>query len=215
MYKRAYLTNLTYEVSDAEKIQAEKALIFFNHTAKLLDDGKEHLDVMKTPFKDNPTMAPEEVMKARAAIRRFRDKSIEKFNDFKKIAFQCVNIMENFSSDTQTAKLVKSFISSIDDLEFTVNKFVDIFNDLEDKNFAEEIVKAIEAVQEQCDEIDEIIEDRIKQHIQTNILATTWVDMVGDELNKKIEKKTPLILDLFNSRQDSLNDAIKEKTTKQ
>jgi hypothetical protein len=29
----------------------------------------------------------------------------------------------------------------------------------------------------------------------------------------KIEKKTPLIVDLFNKRQEQLNDAVEEKST--
>lgn len=212
MIKKAYAVQMTYDVSDQEKNQANKALLFFDHAKKLLDMASDHLDIMKTPFKDNSEMKPEEVMQARAAIRRFRDKSIDNFNTFKKTAFQCVNIMQAFASDTQTLKLMKSFISSIDDLEKKVNKFTDTFNDLKAKDFATNVVKNIEEVQKQCEDVDEIIEQRIKNHIQTNILATSWVDNVSTDLQTKIEKKTPLIVDLFNKRQDQLNNAIKERT---
>lgn len=209
MIKRAYLVQMTYDVSDEEKMQAERALVYFNHSLKLLQLASDHLDIMKTPFKNNPEMDPKEVMKARAAIRRFRDKSVENFNLFKKSAFQCVKMMQDFTNDTQTVKLMKSFISTINELENKVNKFVDLFTDLESKNFSSNIVSAIETVQTECDDISEIIEDRIKDHVQKNILATTWVDTVGDELEMKIEQKTPLILDLFNKRQDQLNSAIR------
>jgi len=83
MIKKAYSVQMSYDVSDAEKLQAERALLFFNHSAKLLDLASEHLNIMKTPFKNNSEMSPEEVMKARAAIRRFRDKAVENFNEFK------------------------------------------------------------------------------------------------------------------------------------
>ncbi len=211
MIKRAYTTQMTYEVSDKEKVEAQRALEFFKHASKLLDLASTHLDIMKTPFKDNPEMDPKEIMKARAAIRRFRDKSVENFNVFKDSAFQCVRVMQNFSSDTQTVKLMKSFISSVDDLEVAINKFVDLFKDLEDKDFAANIVKAIEESQKQCDDIQEMIQERIVDHIQKNILAATWVDSVSDRMQVKMEPKTPLILDLFNRRQDQLNDAIKER----
>lgn len=204
---------MTYDVSDAEKAEAEKALIYFSHALKLLTMASDHLNIMKTPFKSNPDIPPDEVMKARAAIRRFRDKSIDNFNDFKKIAFKCVNIMQNFASDTQTVKLMKSFITSIDDLEQKVNQFVDLFADLESKDFPSKIVSTIEIIQKQCEDIEEIIDERIKKHIQTNILATSWVDSISNDLQMKIEQKTPLILDLFNKRQDQLNDAVKERTT--
>jgi len=213
MIKKAYAVQMTYEVSDVEKAEAEQALLYFEHCAKLLRMASEHLDIMKTPFKDNPKMEPKDVMRVRAAIRRFRDKAVDNFNKFKKSAFNCVNIMQRFASDTQTVKLMKSFISSIDDLEVKVNKFVDLFSDLEAKSFVNDVVAAIEAIQKECEDIDEIIDERIKNHIQKNILASSWVDSVSNNLQLKIEEKTPLIIDLFNQRQDQLNDAIKEKNS--
>lgn len=213
MIKRAYLVQMTYDVSDGEKATAERALHYFDHAIKLLQLASEHLDIMKTPFKNNPEMDAKEVMKARAAIRRFRDKSVENFNEFKKAAFQCVHEMQEFASDTQTLKLMKSFISSINDLEVKVNNFADLFNDLEAKDFATQIVSNIETVQQQCDDVEEIVDERIKDHIQQNILATNWTDSVGKEMEMTIEPKTPIILDLFNKRQDQLNEEIKNRGT--
>lgn len=212
LIKKAYITNMSYEITDAEKMQAERSLVFFNHTLKLLEQASNYLDIMKTPFKDNPDMNPDEVMKARAAIRRFRDKAIDNFNAFKLSAFKCVNVMQEFSSDTQTVKIMKAFIAAIDDLEYNVNKFADLFSDLEDKDFPNNVVQIIENIQKQCQDLEEMIDDRIKKNIQSNILATSWVDSVSNDIQMKIEKKTPIILDLFNSRQDQLNDAIKERT---
>lgn len=211
--RRAYLVQMTYDVSDEERTAAEKALLYFNHASKLLQLASEHLDIMKTPFKNNPEMDSKDVMRARTAIRRFRDKSVENFNEFKKTAFQCVKIMQDFANDTQTLKLMKSFISTIDELEIKVNRFVDLFDDLEVKTFANDVVQNIQAIQDECEDIEEIIDERIKDHIQQNILATNWVDTVGDELQMKIEPKTPLILDLFNKRQDQLNQTIKDRGT--
>jgi len=213
MIKRAYAVQMSYDVSDEEKNQADSALLAFEHAAKLLQLANNHLDIMKTPFKDNPEIDPKEVVKARVAIRRFRDQSVENFNAFKRQAFNCVSVMKLFESDTQTLKLMKSFISSIDDLETKVNKFVELCSDLEAKSFVADVVKALEAIQEQCTDIEEIMDERIKNHIQSNILATSWVDTVGNDMQKKIEEKTPLIVDLFNQRQDQLNDMIKERTS--
>ena len=203
---------MSYDVSDSEKQQAEKALLYFKAAEKFLMQAADHLNIMKTPFKDNPDMTPEDVMKARAVIRRFRDKAIDNFDKFKKVAFDCVNLMQTFESDTQTLKLMKSFIASIDDLEVSVNQFADLFNDLQAKEFVKDVTTSIEHIQKQCDEIDEIIDERIKSHIQTNILASSWVDSVSNDLQMKIEKKTPLIVDLYNQRQEQLNDAVEERT---
>ena len=211
MIKKSYSVQMSYDVSDSEKQQAEKALLYFKAAEKFLMQAADHLNIMKTPFKDNPDMTPEDVMKARAVIRRFRDKAIENFDKFKKVAFDCVNLMQTFESDTQTLKLMKSFIASIDDLEVSVNQFADLFNDLQAKEFVKDVTTSIEHIQKQCDEIDEIIDERIKSHIQTNILASSWVDSVSNDLQMKIEKKTPLIVDLYNQRQEQLNDAVEER----
>jgi hypothetical protein len=211
MIKKSYSVQMSYNVSDSEKQQAEKALLYFKAAERFLIQAADHLNIMKTPFKDNPDMTPEDVMKARAVIRRFRDKAIENFDKFKKVSFDCVNIMQTFESDTQTLKLMKSFIASVDDLEVSVNQFADLFNDLQSKEFVKDVTAAIEGIQKQCDEIDEIIDERIKSHIQTNILASSWVDAISNDLQMKIEKKTPLIVDLYNQRQEQLNDAVEER----
>lgn len=212
MIKKAYSIQMSYDVSDDEKKSAEQALIYFTAAEKLLNKASDHLNIMKTPFKENSDMTPDSVMKARAAIRRFRDKVIENFNDFKLSAFKCVHIMQEFSSDTQTVKLMKSFIASIDSLEVLVNEFSDLFNDLQSQDFSKNIVAAIESIQKESDGLDEIIDERIIDHIQSNILSKSWVDSVSNDLQMKVEQKTPLILDLFNKRQEQLNDLIKEKT---
>jgi|SRR5579859_1211570 len=213
MIKRAYLVQMSYEVSDAEKVNAEQALIAFEHSLKLLKLASDHLNIMKTPFKNNPEIDPKEIMHIRSALRRFRDKSIENFNRFKEAAFSGVKIMNEFSTDTQVIKLIKSFVSSVEELESKVNNFIDLFSNLEDKEFPNKSVDCIEKIQNQCEEVEEIIDDRIKTHIQRNILATNWIDSVSDELQDKIETKAPLILELFNARQDQLNDIIRERST--
>jgi hypothetical protein len=211
MIKKAYAVQMSYDVSDVEKAAAEKAILAFNFSVKKLYLASEHLNLMKTPFKDNPEMDSKEIMKARAAIRRFRDKAIDNFNEFKHVSFKCVNVMQEFSSDTQSVKLMKSFISSVEDLENSVNDFAELFTDLESKDFAKNVVSSIESIQKQCDDLEEIINDRIKYHIQTNILATSWVDSISNEFQMQIEQKTPLILELFDKRQDQLNNIIKER----
>jgi hypothetical protein len=213
MIKKSYSIQMSYDVSDSEKQQAERALNAFKVANNLLMTASDHLNIMKTPFKDSPEMEPEDVMKARAVIRRFRDSAIDNFDKFKQVAFQCISLMQTFATDTQTVKLIKSFISEVDELEAKVNRFSELFNDLQSKDFPKDVVTYIEDVQKQCDNIDEIIDERIKSHIQSNILASSWVDSISNDLQMKIEKKTPLIVDLFNRRQDQLNQAIKERTT--
>lgn len=211
MIKKAYSIQMSYNVTDEEKHQAELAILYFNHASKSLDKASDYLNIIKTPFKDNPDISTEEIVKERASIRKFRDKSVDKFNDFKLKSFRCIKVIQNFSSDTQTVKLIKSFITSIDDLQIKVNNYVDLFSNLQDKDFVKNIVEHIDLIQEQCENIDSIIEERIKSHIQTNILASNWINDVSDELQVEVTKKVPIILELSNQRQEQLNDILKER----
>lgn len=209
--KRSYSVQMSYEVSDAEKAQAEKALLAFNYVEKLLKSSCDHLKIMETPFKDHPDISTEQVLKYRAALRRYRDKVIENFNNFKIASFKCVTLMQLFSSDTQTVKIMKSFINGIEDIEKNVNEFADLFSDLESKQFVPNAIQSISTIQQECEELEDIIDERIKTHLQSNILGKNWVDGVSDSLQMKLEKETPLMIDLFNERQKQLNEVNNKK----
>lgn len=198
-------------MSDEEKNQAEQAIYLLNFAKNTLGISSDYLDLMRTPFKDNSEIPPEEIIKNRAALRRFRDKVVENFNKFKTISFKCVRTLNNFASDTQVTKLLKSFIMSIDSLEDKVNNYVDLFDDLKDKEFVKNIVSAIEEIQKQCEDVEKIIDERLINHVKENILATSWVDSIGKELEMKIEKKKPILLDLVNKQEDELNKILNRK----
>lgn len=198
--KRAYSAMMTYQVSDTEKDQAEKAMRWFNHCIKVLESSEEHLNLIYNPFKKNSDINPEQVFKIRAALRRYRDKVVENFNQFKKVAFKCYVLMQPFTSDTQTEKLIKSFVTAIEDIETQVNRFVELFSNLKSDDFTKAIVPAIDNIKKEIAQLEQIVEDRIKNHLQTNVLARNWVDSVSDELQEKVEKKSPLVMRLVEDR---------------
>lgn len=203
--KKAYAIQLSYNISDNEKLAAEKALLYFSDASKKLEMANNHLNILKVPFEENQDITKEALMEERVAIRRFRDKAIDNFNLFKLSAFKCVDIMQNFSSDTESVKMLKSFISEIDNLEEIVNDFADLFKNINSNEFKPLILKNIKLIQDKCQEIQDLTDQRIKAHLQTNILARSWVNSVSNQLQKTVEKKKPLILDLYNKMQDELN----------
>lgn len=194
---------MTFTISDTEKDQAEKALRWFDYCLKLLKQCDEHLNLIFNPFKKDDNISSEKIFKIRAALRGYRDKVVDNFNDFKKSAFKSYVIMQPFTSDTQTEKLVKSFVNSIEDLEVQVNRFVDLFSDLKSEDFAKAIVSAIENIKKEIIKIEQIIDERIKNHLRTNILARNWISGVSDELQEKVEKKSPLVMQLVEERNNT------------
>jgi len=195
--RRSYSTQMAYDVSDEEKEWAEKALLCFDYVLRSLTKATEHLDIMGVSFKDNPDIKEEELLQYRAALRRYRDKVIENFNSFKLMAFKCIQSMQHFESDTQTAKLMKSFISAIDSIEDVVNKFSELFNNLKSKTFTTDVNKNIDDIHKLCDELEEIIDDRIKGHIKTNILGKNWIDGISKQLDTTLNHKDTMLVDLM------------------
>lgn len=210
LIRKSYSVQMSYNISDAEKAQAEKALLAFNSALRLLTIALDHLNIMAIPFKDHPDIPAEQLIKFRAALRRYRDKCIENFNNFKLTAFKCITFMQPFANDTQTAKLLKSFISSIEDIEQQVNIFSDLFNNFKSKDFITKSVQALDSIKKEVNQLEEIIDDRIKSHIQKDILGKSWVDDISNELEMKVEKKTPLLVELNKERQEELEGLLKK-----
>jgi hypothetical protein len=208
--KYSYSFQLNYDITSEEKEQAEKALSAFEHVSKLLHKCEQHLDILYIPFKDHPEVTPEELVEHRASLRRFRDKVINNFNTFKKATFRCIQLMNYFSSDTQSSKLVKSVISTVEEIEKNINEFSELFTNLEDKDFVPEIVKTIDCVKKDIEQLEDIIDERIKSHILTNILGKTWVNSLQDELKVNIDERVPLLVELNEQRQKALNNLKKK-----
>jgi len=211
MVKKIYAVLMTYDVSSDEKRYAEEALLNFDEAIKLLTFASDHLNTIKTPFKDNEPSSTEEIVESRVVLRRFRDKAAENFNAFKIKAFSCVNAMKEFSSDTMTAKLMKTMISSIENLEMDVNKFFELFEDLKSKDFQSKVVSMCEGIQSQSDDIIDIIDQRIKNHIQKNILAKNWVDNISNELQQNVEKHVPILSKIQQEEKEKFNNIVNNK----
>lgn len=196
---------MTYSVSDAEKDQAMKALRWFDYCLKLAETAQDHLNLIYDPFKKNNDIPSAQIFKIRATLREYRDKVIDNFNNFKKVSFKCYMIIQPFMSDTQMEKLIKSFVTCVESIETQVNRFVDLFANLKSEDLTKGVVSAIENIKKEIAQLKQIIEERIKKHIQENILARNWVDNISEELQEKVEKKSPLIMQLMEDRMNLIN----------
>jgi|ERR1039457_1697820 hypothetical protein len=211
MKKKTYATQLTYEVPSSEKDSAAKTILNLDYLLKSLRKCSEYMDLIYVPFKNQQNVDPAEIFKSRAALRRFRDNTLEKFNDFKKQAFRCFILFRPFSFDTTVIKLSRAFVLSITDLEKQVNRLAELFDNLESNDFATILVKAIDNIKKEIAELEQLIEDRIKDHFEKNILARSWVDGVSEKLQEKIEKRIPSSIKLVEEREKQMNGEKEEK----
>jgi len=198
MIKKAYVAQMSYEISSEEKQQALQVMSCFKQNQKYLDKALSHLEIIYTSFKDSESSDPKEIYNHRSAFRRFRDKVVENFNVFKQSSLRCVSALSPFSSDTQIVKITKSYISSIEVLEEHINDFVKLFEAIDASDFIAQSIKQIDIIKKQCDEIETLINDRVKKYVKENIISDNWVNQVGKELDLKVQKKVPLLQKLHN-----------------
>jgi dGTP triphosphohydrolase len=195
---------LSYPVSDDEKQKANICLRYFRNAKKQLDYSVNELNDMYVPFKEKGDIPAEDILKQRSVLRAFRDKTVDNFNKFKIAAFEAINSLKPFMFDVQVKKSSSAFISSIEELQKIVNLFVDEFEVLESVEFTKNISKYIEDIQNKAKSISNLIDDRVFPIIKDNILSETWLDDVGKNLNKKIEKEVPVLLQLYKQREEEL-----------
>jgi len=197
---------MNYQISDNEKRQASQLMRWLNYSIEKLDQCDDHLNLIYTPFKKNTQIPVDRIFENRFYLRQFRDKIVENFNNFKKIAFKSYVLMQHFISDTQTEKLIKSFVASVEDIEVQVNRVVDLFSNLKSDEFPQAIVTGIENIKKEIAQYKQIVDERILTHLQNNILARNWVDNISDELQEKVEKKSPLVMRLMGDRMKMLKE---------
>lgn len=198
--KKVYAVSMSYEVPDEDRERAEKANDAFDYLLRKIHMCDEHLDLIYLPFKENSNISPEQLYKVRAALRRYRDRVADNFNALKRISFKCFVRLQPFSLDTQVSKLSKAFVSSMGDVEKQVNRFIDLFGQLDSKDFPTMILKAVEAIKKELAKLEQIVEDRIISHISQNILSKSWIDDVSEELQEKVEQKIPLSIKMVEER---------------
>lgn len=206
MIKKSFITQMSYPITDEEKLRAKNLLTYTDHSKKALKKAKEFLNKIKIPFtnseKANEEINPNDVIGSRFWLRKFRDICIDNFNKFKEYALYTFSIFEYFSSDNQILGLMKGLSSSIDDLEDEVNKFSGIFDNLDSGTFKDDILRYIKSIEDKCDIIFNLIEKRIQPYIYKNVLGTNWMDSVNNKVRIMPQKRQPLIPTIFNIYQN-------------
>lgn len=204
MFKRAYTLQMNVNIPDAEKKIAEQASEAFESVIAKLKLGIEHLDLLYTPFAKRESLDSEEVVENRDILRKYRDNTKNIFEDIIKHGLMAVSLMGDFSTDSDVEELMGSFVSSIKDLEKQVNYLLSIFSNLNSTEFRDSLLASIDSVKKKSSQLKQLINDRILEHIDTNILAKNWESLVNDRYQNKVKDKTPLMVQLYNERQKAL-----------
>lgn len=203
--KKAYSVQMNFTVPDSEKRIAEKAEEHFEQLLTLLTEAATYLDLIYIPFNKYQNVDMDMIVEYRKTFRDYRNHVKRKFDKILDNSYKCISLMNTFDMDTSTSELMDSFIASIRELEKYIETFVSIFSNLNNQEFRNYIISTIDSIKKQINQIEQLIKDRILDHIDTNILAKNWADKnTNDEL---ISERVPLVVQLFRERQKALTDS--------
>ena len=208
MYRKAYSIQMHFGVPESEKRVAEKAEEYFNQLISKMQEAKDYLDLIYTPFQKHQNIDMEMVTDYRKTFRDYRDQVKLKFRTIAKLSYKCVALMNEFSMDTTTEEMMESFMGTIRELEKYVDTFVSIFSNLNSSEFRNHLISTIDSLKKQMNQIEQLIKDRILEHIDSNILAKNWAKNISDrfEDSEPIEERIPLVVQLFKERQKALSE---------
>jgi hypothetical protein len=201
---------MSFTVPDAEKRIAEKAAESFDDLSSRLKLAMSHLDIMYVPFKKYQEYDAQELQDNRIVLRRYRDQVQANFNDILNRAGNCLSLMGEFGSDTQTADLMNSFQAHVADIRKQVNRFLGLFSNIGSAEFMTAALAGIELIKKEASQLKQLINDRILTHIDTNILAKHWTSNLDNKYQNKVYEKLPMIIQLFQERQKAMNTGAQE-----
>ena len=202
--KSAYSIQMSFEVPDAERRVAEKAEECLEDLLSRMKLGVEYLDLIYQPFSKVQSVDAKQVAEHRTILRKYRNEIKKRFDKIMKRSFRCMVLMGEFSTDTDTEEMMGSFMEAMKDVERQVNNLLAVFENLNSSQFKDHLIAAIDAVKKQVNQVRQLVNDRILEHIDTNILAKNWMSDLSERYEQKVQSKFPLVVELFKERQQAL-----------
>jgi hypothetical protein len=207
LHKIAESIEMSFDIPDAEKQIAEDASMRLEAFVSALKFAVKHLDVIYDPFSKHTDIPVKSVVKHRGLLNRLRGRVHENFEKAQRHALMGVQKLNHFSTgDTDIQELVNGFVEASDGLAESVSKFLTALqHDFRTQNFRDTIISSVDKIRKDAQELENLVYDRIIDHIDTNILAKNWMKDTSDALKVDMEEHVPLIQQLFEERQREIN----------
>lgn len=202
--KKAYSIQMSLPVPMSEKNVAKEARAQFDKILSQLSDAAQYLWIIYDPFYTVPNPDMNMVVNYRKTFRQYRDQVRFKFSQISNRADKCVVLMKEFVSDSATEEMMEAFMGMMRELQKYIDIFVSIFSNLNSAEFRNHLISTIDSIKKQMNQIRQLINDRILEHIDNNILAKDWASEISEKSDIVVEEKIPLVLQLFRERQKAL-----------
>lgn len=202
--KYGYTIQMSVNISDSDKKKAQMAEEAFEDLLSRLKLAMEHLNLIYVPFQKYENLNADELIKYRRVFRNYRDQIKTNFDRIFRQAFRAMTFLNEFSTDTVIGEMINSFLAEVKDVERHINILLELFDNLSSTEFRGHLIATVDSVRKQVNQLKQIINDRILEHISTNILAKNWMSDVADRYQQNVEEKVPLVVQLFKERQEAL-----------
>ncbi len=204
--KIAATIEMSFEIPESEKKKAQEAIDLFKKVLSSLDVAKDHITTMYDPFKEAESIPVESLHENRGVIHRYKEQIKDNFNKTSIYALKAYSALDAFSSDTHIDELINTFKKTMGDLIDQVNVLMDVFGNMQSKEFKNQFISACDSVFSASFEVDKLINERIIDFVNTNIVGSDWISSTKQEIDFQIDSKVPYITQLFEERKEVLGE---------
>ena len=199
--------DMSYDVPDSEVRLAKSVVEKFKGISRALETALNKLDILYEVFKKHENISTEAIVERRGVFKgRFRMEVMEDYRTVLKRAFKAIDGLNFFAVDGDINQLISSFKGSIGELKDLVDEFTKMLrDDLEEPDLRNLVLTKIDSIRKKTKETDELIYDRIINHIEENIIRSSWANTIKDEFSYKFKEYEPYIVELYKEREGAIN----------
>lgn len=193
---------LSIEVTDEERKAARDAISSLDRFLRELwaarQNDKKLVDILK---KNQSNVDSSSLFEIRHLLRRFqkevRDRYVnlifdfagKKDDDFRVLSEGYIHTLVPLEKDTNTRQMKASLQDAMQQLAEFVQDFIEAFEDFNDPEQVNKIVKLSDEIDNMTRSIENIIDNQIKPHLEKNVIKRKR----ANEIQKDILKRSRLI----------------------
>ncbi len=193
--KIAYQVQMSFKVNDEEKHTAQKCVEYFSMLMNNCDLANDFLSKIYEPFsEEGAEVSAKDLHDKRGLLNRYKQSLKKRYNKIKLLAFYALQTFNKFSNDTHSIELITAFESDFNVLIKGVEDVLDVLSNYKSDSFKDALIAAIDIVKKESAELEQLIRDRILDHINNNILNVSWSKDLGE-----IKPEVPLLISVHNN----------------
>lgn len=208
--KLAEAIEISFEIPEAEKKIAHEAKLRFEAFLSALKLGLKHLDIMYESFSKFESIDSEAIHQKRGVLNRYKQKVKENFSKTETsgilykglLSIQKLNYF--VTGDVLIQEIIVNFSNLMEELENSVEMFLEAIDDYWDPEYRNKILKSIKSVVSDGDNLIELVDERILHHIDDHLLGSSWLENTSEKSQIELDKYLSPIVELYKERQQYL-----------